>query len=387
MAATPASSARRRARVTPSRSPGRWPGRSLTVTGRPLPRAAARASATARSGSASSAAPAPVLHTLGTGQPMLRSMTSAPASATVSAAEAMTSGSLPKSWIEIGPGVAVARSSGWMRRSSRMVFSLRWWIACEETISDTVRPAPKRRACRRTHQFPIPARGASTTRLGTVSGPRAQESVSFGLVELMDDPQPLEGEQIIHRIDALAERDDHVGQPARGDHRGLLPHLRAQPPDDPVDLPGVAVDDARPDRVDGRLADQRAWFDELDPGQPGGALGQGLERDLHARGDQCAEQRAVVGDHVVGDGGAEVDDDAGGADAVEGGDGVDEAVGAELARVVDADGHPGPHAGPDDHRVVVEVAPAHALPLDGERRDGRGDDRPLEVVEGHAVEA
>src|SRR3954447_10495752 len=259
MAATPASSARRRARVTPSRSPGRWPGRSLTVTGRPLPRAAARARATARSGSASSAAPAPVLHTLGTGQPMLRSMTSAPASATVSAAEAMTSGSLPKSWIEIGPGGLVARSSGWMRRSSRMVFSLRWWIACEETISDTVRPAPKRRACRRTHQFPIPASGASTTRLGTVSGPRAQGS--FRLVALMDDPQPLEGQQIVHRIDALAERHDHVGQAARGDHGGLLPHLRAQPADDPVDLAGVAVDDPGPHRVDRRLADQRAGLD------------------------------------------------------------------------------------------------------------------------------
>jgi len=52
---------------------GRVPDRSLTVTGSPLPRPAARAIATARSGSESSAAPAPVLHTWHR-QPMLRSI-------------------------------------------------------------------------------------------------------------------------------------------------------------------------------------------------------------------------------------------------------------------------------------------------------------------------
>ena len=98
---------RRRPRV----SPGLRPARSLTVTGRPEPSRAASATATAVSGSPSIAAPAPVLQTFGTGQPMLRSMRSAPARATVAAAERMISGSWPKSWTETGPP---ARSSGWM---------------------------------------------------------------------------------------------------------------------------------------------------------------------------------------------------------------------------------------------------------------------------------
>ena len=67
----------------------------------------------------SSAAPAPVLQTLRTGQPMLMSIRSAPASATIAAAERITSGSWPKSWIETGC------SSGWIRSSSRRVRSLR----------------------------------------------------------------------------------------------------------------------------------------------------------------------------------------------------------------------------------------------------------------------
>ena len=110
--------------------------RSLTVTGRPEPSPAARATATAVSGSASSAAPAPVFITLGTGQPMLRSTMSAPASATTAAAERMTSGSWPKSWMATGP------SSGWTRSSSVSVRSLPWWMAKLETISETASPAP-----------------------------------------------------------------------------------------------------------------------------------------------------------------------------------------------------------------------------------------------------
>ncbi len=105
----------------PCWSPGRRPGRSLTVTGRPEPSRAATASATASSGSFTSAAPAPVLQTFGTGQPMLRSIRFAPVSAALAAAERMISGSLPNSWIETGP---LTCSSGWTRSSSVQVFSL-----------------------------------------------------------------------------------------------------------------------------------------------------------------------------------------------------------------------------------------------------------------------
>jgi len=73
-------------------------------------------------------------------------------------------------------------------------------------------------------------------------------------------------------------------------------------------------------------------------------------------------------------------------ETVVGGDRVDQAVGAQLARVVDADGHAGPQAGPDEDRVVAEVAVAHALVLGLELRDDGGDDRRVEVVEGQAAQ-
>ena len=48
-------------------------------------------------------------------------------------------GSSPNSWIATGPP---SRSRGSMRSISPQVRALRWWIACEETISETAMPAP-----------------------------------------------------------------------------------------------------------------------------------------------------------------------------------------------------------------------------------------------------
>src|SRR3954471_3765834 len=388
MAVTPASSTSRCASRTPVVSPGRWPDRSLTVTGSPEPSRAARATATARSGSDSRAAPAPVLQTLDTGQPMLRSMRSAPASATLAAALRMTSGSWPKSWIETRP------SSGWMRSSSVHVFSLRWCTAKLETISETASPAPWRLACRRTHQLPMPASGARTTRLGMWTPPSVQESVrrrsatpqGYSAVALVQQPQPGEGEQVVDLVDGLGEGHDRAGQPAGGDRRRVLPHLGAQPGDDRIDLAGVAVDDARADRVDRRLADELAWRDEVDLGQLGRALGQRLHRDLDARRDDAAQVLAARADRVEGQRGAEVDDHARALDVVVAGDGVDQAVGADLARVVVAQRHAGLHARPDYEHLVAEVALGHRRPLRRELRHGRGDDGGVEVAHVHAAQ-
>ena len=63
------------------------------------------------SGSLIIAAPAPVFITFGTGQPMLRSMMSAPTLATSAAALRMISGSCPNNWIAIGPSSGCTTSS------------------------------------------------------------------------------------------------------------------------------------------------------------------------------------------------------------------------------------------------------------------------------------
>ena len=76
---------------------------------------------------------------------MLMSIASAPSAATWAAAERIRAGSSPKIWIATGPpgaGGPGSRSRGSIRSSSLQVRSLPWWMACEETISETAMPAP-----------------------------------------------------------------------------------------------------------------------------------------------------------------------------------------------------------------------------------------------------
>ena len=132
------------------------------------------------------------------------------------------------------------------------------------------------------------------------------------------------------------------GKAAGRDRRGLGAHLLAQTADDPVDEAGEAVDDAGADRVDRRLADHERGATRSILRQPRGALGQRLQRDLDARGRsrrRGTRRRRETTSKVIAV--PKSTTMHGAADALEGGDGVDEAVGAELARVVDADRHPG----------------------------------------------
>ena len=176
-------------------------------------------------------------------------------------------------------------------------------------------------------------------------------------------------------------------RPAGGDHRRVLAQLLPQPPDDPLDLPGEPVGDAAADGLDGRLADQRPRLQELHLGELGRPLVERVERDLRTGGDDAAQVLAVVRDRVVGDGGAEVHDDAGAAEPREGGDGVDEAVGADLARVVDPDRHSGADRGPDVEHLVIEVQARHRRPLLRELGHGGGDDRAVDVGEAQPPQA
>src|SRR4051794_8954354 len=242
------------------------PERSFTVTGRPLPSTAPRAMATALSGSSSSDAPAPVLTTFLTGQPMLMSIRSAPASRAFSAAIFMTSGSCPNSWIETGC------SSGWMRRNSRRVRLSPYLIPKLEPISDTARPAPWGRACMRMNQLPIPASGARIARFGRRTPPSSHSDVigcctsgnasaapsplASRPVAFPHEPQPGERQQVVDLVYALAEGRDRRGEAAGRDCGRLGFQLLADAADDAVDLAGEPVDDARPQGRLGTAADR-----------------------------------------------------------------------------------------------------------------------------------
>ena len=140
--------------------------------------------------------------------------------------------------------------------------------------------------------------------------------------------------------------------------------------DDALDQPHVAEDHARLHGGDGRLADGGLGALQLDARQLRGALEQRLEGDADAGGDGAAHVVALAGDGVEYRGRAEVDDDQRRAVELDCGDGVDDAVGADVARAIVEDADAGAHAGIDDQRRHLEIAPADFLE-DG--RQGRHD--------------
>src|SRR5882757_6629096 len=140
-----------------------------------------------------------------------------------------------------------------------------------ETISETASPAPWRLACRRTNQLPIPASGASRTRLAIGTPPISNGSVSSGGIPRMDQPQALQGEQIVDFVDRLAEGDDRRGE-ATGRQQLRLGKFGFEAFDDPVDHPGEAIDEAGVDRRPGGSTDRRLRLAEVDPGDPGGPV-------------------------------------------------------------------------------------------------------------------
>src|SRR5207248_10976086 len=111
-----------------------------------------------------------------------------------------------------------------------------------------------------------------------------------------------------------------------------------------------------------------------------------IDRYLRARGDDPTEVLAGGRNDVVGDGGAEIDHHAGAVDAVVRRHRVGDPVGAYLVRVVIAEGHPGTDGRTDNQHLLVQVARGHGLPLVGELRNGRGDDRRVDVTEAQASE-
>src|SRR6266536_1466739 len=149
-------------------------------------------------------------------------------------------------------------------------------------------------------------------------------------VPVEDQTEPLEREPRLVVVDPLAVRGDDLRQAAGDDDRGVAAQLLLHPLHDAVDLGGGAEHEPGLQRVDRVLSDDGLRRDDLDPGQ--------------ARGLR-----------------------------------VDDAVRADLPRVVGQDRDPRLHAGLDDHRVEVEVPPDHLPELAGDRRDHGGDDHARDV--------
>src|SRR6185503_1169536 len=83
----------------------------------------------------------------------------------------------------------------------------------------------------------------------------------------VDDPEPVESEELVDRLDRRGRRGDQRAEAAGREHPRIVVVLVPDARDEPVDEARVAVHDARLDGMDGVLADHARWPHELHLGQ------------------------------------------------------------------------------------------------------------------------
>src|SRR5688572_22327634 len=190
----------------------------------------------------------------------------------------------------------------------------------------------------------------------------------------MNQAEPRQGQQGIDLFDALGTASEELGQPSGRDDAGLVADLFRDAVDQSVDEREIAEVEAGLDGTDGRLADDPVGPPDLDPPQPSGALEERLRGDRDARHDDSARVLPLLGDDVERGRRSEVDDDAGAAQPLVGGDRVDDAVRADFLRGVVEDRHPGADSRLHEERLATGDLAKGLAQGELERRDDARDD-------------
>src|SRR5215813_473298 len=292
----------------------RWwssqPPRILMVNGTWMALRMVRKITAAPRGSRISAAPCPLATILATGQPMLRSMPSAPPASRRRAASARTSGSAPSSCWAMG-----CSSGRWRARARVSALSL---TRARASISSLVRnPAPHSRATSRKGALLTPAMGASRRSMAEDGSDGGESAVmkpivhdaEAGSIDESDGPHgravgALDPKGQGHEATAGDADGVQVGEvlddrdAGREEHevRGVLlaghPALGLEDPGADVVVGGIVVADRLHCALDEPLAGRRVRVRRLPP--------EILRLDAHPAGPVRAQQRDVTGADVLG---------------------------------------------------------------------------------------
>src|ERR1700730_4692260 len=128
-------------------------------------------------------------------------------------------------------------------------------------------------------------------------------------IEVVDQPEPLQHQPLVHELDDRCLGRDQAGEPTGGDHARVLAQLLFDAGHHAFDLRRETEDDASLHPLGGGRADYVGGRLELNALQPSRPLVERVDRDSHPWRDGTAEVIALFRDHVVGRGGPEIDDD------------------------------------------------------------------------------
>lgn len=159
----------------------------------------------------------------------------------------------------------------------------------------------------------------------------------FEVVIGVGQGEAVEGEVGSDGVDEFPAVEESVGVAAGGDDVGPEAEVCGVVLDEFFDHSSDAMVDAMEDGLGGVLADGLVGGGEIDAGEPGGFVVEGVEHEVCARGDGAPEEVALIVAAIDGDGGAGVDDDAGFPHLFKCGGDIEDAIDAGLIGVFGED--------------------------------------------------
>src|SRR4051812_9786401 len=220
-------------------------------------------------------------------------------------------------------------------------------------IAATIAGWRSRRASSRTHSSRSAAPAVAAAR--AIASSAVAGLASSSAIPLIDQRQPAQRQHVVALLDGLRLGGNQRRQPAGADHTRLKIDLALDARHDRVDETGVAEHQPRLDAGHRVAPDGVLGPRDLHARQLGGRVIERVGRDHQPGRDHAARVLAARRDHIERGRGAEVDDDRALRPALMGRDRVDDAVGADLARVLVQDRHSRLRARAHDQRLDAQV--------------------------------
>ena len=176
---------------------------------------------------------------------------------------------------------------------------------------------------------------------------------------------------MIDLVDGLGLLCHHAGKPARGNDLHLHRELGLDAVHDCINLPHVAVDNARLHALNRTAADHCLGRYKLDARELRRPLKECLSTRAQPRCNHAAEKVAVLCHNVKCRRRSNVDHDQRAAVLLMCTDDIDNTVCTDGPRILVVQPNPRPYPGTDDERANVEISLAHLAQRDDQRRYNR----------------
>ena len=169
-------------------------------------------------------------------------------------------------------------------------------------------------------------------------------------------------------LDACRKRSDELRESAGADDRAGS-DLGLDAIAQPIDLGGEPIDRARLNRLDRGLAEHTSRCSKFDRPERRGPTNECIHGNFDTRGDRATEIHPIGRDGIAGRGRSEISDDRRTAVEVERSDGIGDAIGTDLLRIVVLNTDTGANTGFDHDWFEIQMTISDLAQRGGDPRN------------------